>query len=143
MFEGYPLLKRVAMGKLVGACFGIAGFFLMPVLWPDTGMMMRVAVLLWYITFGAVISLFALLTYNPVLKLKMPWWFICSFTGAWLDLVLMLFIYGDLTAMLQVWPGDGSVWACPWWFVLEGALVGLAVGFFTHNTSHHVVDETI
>ncbi len=44
--------------------------------------------------------------------------------------VLMLFIYDALTVMLVDLFGENSPFRSPFWFVAEGALVGLIIGYF-------------
>jgi hypothetical protein len=60
----------------------------------------------------------------------MPWWFRSTLIGAWMNFVLTLFIYDDLTVMLVDLFGENSSLVSPFWFVAEGALVGLLIGYF-------------
>jgi signal transduction histidine kinase len=123
------LVVRIAIGKSVGFLLGLTGFVFIPALWPDADPMLCWAMLLWYTTFGALIGLFGVFDYHPILKLPMPWWFRAPFLGAWLNFVLTLFIYDDFKAMMMSLTQSEGILSSPFWFVLEGALVGLFIGY--------------
>ncbi len=107
MFEKPSLVTRIAIGKMVGFAVGLAGFLLLPYFAPEAGWLVRWGVLLWYTTLGAIIGVFGVFTWHPVLKLPMPWWFRAPLLGAWMNFVL----------------------TSPFWFTLEGAVVGLLIGY--------------
>jgi hypothetical protein len=130
MFENPSLVTRIAVGKLVGMALGLVGLMAIPYLWPDLGWMERLGFLFWYTTVGAVIGMFGVMTWHPILRLPMPWWFRSTLIGAWMNFVLTLFIYDALTVMLVDLFGESSPFLSPFWFVAEGALVGLIIGYF-------------
>ena len=130
MFENPSLITRIAVGKLVGIAFGLVGLIFIPYLWPNLGWMERIGFLLWYTTLGAVIGMFGVMTQHPILRLPLPWWFRSTLIGAWMNFVLTLFIYVDLTVMLVNLFGENSLFRSPFWFVTEGVLVGLIIGYF-------------
>ena len=130
MFENPSLITRIAVGKLIGMALGLVGLITIPYLWPDLGWMERIGFLLWYTTVGAVIGIFGVMTWHPILRLPMPWWFRSTLIGAWMNFVLTLFIYDALTIMLVDLFGENSSLVSPFWFVAEGALVGLVIGYF-------------
>lgn len=123
------LVVRIAVGKVVGLLFGITGFILLPYFLPDTGWQLRWGILLWYTTMGAVIGMFGVFNHHPILKLPLPWWFRAPLVGGWLNFVLIFFAYDEMSAFMDVFFGVGSPWTSPFWFVAEGALVGLVIGF--------------
>ncbi|MCJ9429108.1 hypothetical protein [Kordiimonas marina] len=127
--EKPSLMLRVGTGKLVGLLVGLIGFFALPSFYPDTGLMFRLGVLCWYTTMGAVVGMFGVVTYHPVLKLPMPWWFRSLTVGAWMNFVLTLFLHDRFSAMMVAVYGEGSLLSSPWWMVAEGAVVGLICGF--------------
>ena len=100
-----------------------------PLLWPDSGWMERFAFLFWYTTLGAFVGLAGVFTYHPVLRISMPWWFTSCVIGAWMNFVLTLFIHERLRTMMLELFGRQSAFQPPFWFVLEGALVGLLIGY--------------
>ncbi len=127
--EKPSMMTRIAIGKGVGLIFGLLGFVFIPMFVPDASTMFRWAILLWYTTFGAIIGVFGVFTYHPVLQLPMPWWFRAPIIGAWLNFVLTLFIYDTLQAFMTSIFGENGMLASPFWFVFEGALGGLVIGY--------------
>lgn len=130
MFEKPSLATRVVTGKLIGFGFGLVGLVTIPLLWPDSSWMERFAFLFWYTTVGAFIGLAGVFTRHPVLRMAMPWWFTSSVIGAWMNFVLTLFIYDRLAAMMAELVGPQGAFRSPWWFVAEGAVLGLVIGYF-------------
>ncbi len=129
MFEKPSLVTRIAIGKAVGFAVGLAGFFLLPVFVPEAGWLIRWGILLWYTTLGAIIGVFGVFTYHPVLKLPMPWWFRAPLLGAWMNFVLTFFAYDTMKDMAVAMFGAEGVLTSPFWFTLEGAIVGLLIGY--------------
>ncbi|MDG1995941.1 MAG: hypothetical protein P8J14_05565 [Emcibacteraceae bacterium] len=129
MFKNPSLITRIAIGKTVGMVFGILGFIMVPWFWPGVSSMMQWAILLWYITVGAVIGMFGVFTWHPILHLPMPWWFRAPLLGGWMNFVLTLFIYDKLQTMMINYFGVNSTFSSPFWFAVEGALVGLIIGY--------------
>jgi len=124
------LTLRIGIGKAVGFLIGLTGFILLPLLAPDAGWMIRWGILLWYTTLGAIIGVFGVYTSHPVLKLPLPWWVRAPFLGAWMNFVLTFFAYDEFRAMMMAVLGSSAgPLTSPFWFALEGALVGLLIGW--------------
>lgn len=130
MFGNPSLVTRIAIGKGIGAIVGSMGLILMPYFLPGVGWLPRIGILLWYTTLGAIIGMFGVFTWHPVLKLGMPWWFRGPLIGAWMNFVLTFFAYDMMKAMLVSVFGPDGFLASPFWFALEGAIFGLIVGYF-------------
>jgi len=130
MFEKPSLMMRIAIGKGIGFVFGLAGFILLPSFMPDASGLLRWGILFWYPTVGAFIGVFGVVTYHPVLKLPMPWWFRSSLIGAWMNFVLVFFAYDAMSNMMLALFGDSGAVSSPFWFVAEGAIIGLVIGYF-------------
>ena len=130
MLEKPSLMLRIAIGKGVGFVFGLAGFLLLPWFLPDAGWLIRWGLLFWYITVGAFIGVFGVVNYYPVLKLPMPWWFRSALVGAWMNFVLVFFAYDVMADMIVAMFGEGGLVSSPFWFTVEGAVIGLIIGFF-------------
>jgi len=130
MFENPSLITRIAIGKSIGFALGLIGLVVIPFLWPDSGWMERIGFLLWYTTVGAFIGMVGVFTWHPILKLPMPWWFRSTLVGAWMNFVLTLFIYDRLAEMMLELMGENGLFMSPFWFVAEGAIVGLLIGYF-------------
>ena len=127
------LMLRIAIGKGVGFVIGLVGLIFLPYDVPEAGWMLRFAVLFWYTTVGAVIGVFGVFTWHPILHLPMPWWFRAPMIGAWMNFVLTLFIYDQFAAWMPeistITFGSATLITSPFWFVLEGALIGLLIGY--------------
>ncbi|MFT5138773.1 MAG: hypothetical protein ACI9H8_000710 [Lysobacterales bacterium] len=129
MFSNPSLITRIAIGKGVGFLFGLLGLFFLPYFFGETDLMIRWGFVFWYTTVGAFIGVFGVFTWHPILKLPMPWWFRSVWIGAWMNFVLTLFIYDRLQGYMTAYFGENGFISSPFWFVLEGALVGLLIGF--------------
>ena len=111
---------------------GFEGIFL-PYFLPDADMLLRWGISLWYTTLGAIIGVFGVITYHPVLRLPMPWWFRAPLIGAWMNFVLTFFAYASMQAMMVTMFGEDGVLSSPFWFNVEGAIIGLTIGYLaTH-----------
>ena len=130
MFGNPSLMTRIAIGKGIGFVFGLAGFFLLPYFLPDAGWLVRIGIVLWYTTLGAIIGVFGVVTWPPVLKLPMPWWVRAPGLGAWMNFVLTFFAYDMMKAVMVYTFGADGISSSPFWFTAEGAIFGLIVGYF-------------
>ncbi len=130
MFGNPSLFTRIAIGKGIGFVIGLAGFLLLPYFVAEADWLIRWGILLWYTTVGAVIGMFGVFTWHPVLKLPMPWWVRAPIVGAWMNFVLTFFAYDAMKAMMLSMFGPDGLLASPFWFTAEGAVVGLVIGYF-------------
>ncbi len=130
MFGNPSLMTRIAIGKGIGCIVGLLGFVSLPFFLPDASWLFRWGILLWYTTVGAVIGVFGVFTWHPILKIPMPWWFRSTVIGAWMNFVLTFFAYSDMKAIMVNSFGPNGVLSSLFWFVLEGAIVGIIIGFF-------------
>jgi hypothetical protein len=129
MFGKPSLVTRIAVGKTVGLAVGLIGFLMLPYVLPDADPALRWGFLLWYTTLGAIIAIFGVFNWHPVLQVPMPWWVRAPLIGAWMNLVLTLFIREELRAFNLSLFGPDSLVTSPFWFVAEGAVVGLVIGY--------------
>ncbi len=130
MLEKPSMTLRIAIGKTIGFAFGLAGFLLLPQMLPGVDPLIRWGILLWYTTLGAIIAVFGVYTWHPVLRVPLPWWVRAPLIGGWMNFVLAFFAYGVMSDLLKAMFGDSGFLQSPFWFVLEGALVGLVIGYF-------------
>ena len=130
MFSKPSLVARIAIGKLVGLVFGLIGFFMLPVLWPQATDMLRWGILLWYTTVGAFIGMFGVMDQHPMFGIRLHWWFRGPWIGAWMNFVLTLFAYDTMKSVLMAVFGEAGALTSPFWFVAEGALIGLIIAYF-------------
>ena len=130
MFENKSLITRIAIGKAIGFLFGLVGFISLPYFLPDASLLFRWGILLWYTTLGAIIGMFGVFTYHPILKLPFPWWFRATVVGAWMNFVLTFFAFDTMQAMMFHVFGESGIVTSPFWFTAEGAIIGLIIGYF-------------
>lgn len=130
MLENPSLVTRIAIGKIIGLLFGLAGFICIPYFLPDAEWLLRWGILLWYTTVGAIIGVFGVVTYHPVLKLPLPWWLRAPLLGGWMNFVLVFFAYDVMQLMMESVFGEEGVLSSPFWFSAEGAIIGLIIGYF-------------
>ncbi|MEH6477163.1 MAG: hypothetical protein V7727_15840 [Sneathiella sp.] len=130
MFESPSLIKRIAIGKLVGLIIGLIGVTALYFLAPSASALLYWGVVLWYATLGAIVGVFGVFTEHPVLKFSMPWWLRASIIGGWMNFVLTFFAYESFQLLMVDIIGDAGMSISPFWFTLEGVIVGLLVGFF-------------
>ncbi len=121
------LLKRIGAAKFIGLIFGLFGFYLAPVMWPDVSLRLQFGLLTWYATFGAMIGFVGIFDHHPLLKFRMPFWFRGPVFGAWFNLVLALLMFDKLTILFQQLGGILTFCKSPFWVVIEGAIIGLIV----------------
>jgi len=131
MFERPSLVARIAIGKGLGLAVGLIGFFTLPIFVPEADLLLRWGILLWYTTFGAIIGVFGVFNWHPILKLPLPWWVRDPLVGGWLNFVLTFFAYDAMKTVLQTMFGVDGFMQSPFWFTLEGAIIGLVIGYFT------------
>ena len=113
MFGNRSLTTRIAVGKTLGALLGLAGFIYLTVYPVGDDSLLRWGILLWYTTLGAIIGVFGVYTWNPVLKLPMPWWFLAPLLGAWMNFVLTFFAYDTLAAAMASVFGPEGILSSP------------------------------
>jgi hypothetical protein len=130
MFSNPSLITRISIGKGIGFIFGLVGFVFLPFFLPDASWLLRWGILFWYTTVGAVIGVFGVFTWHPIVKLPMPWWIRSTGIGAWMNFVLTFFAYNDMKDIMVHSFGTNGVLSSPFWFVLEGAIVGIIMGYF-------------
>ncbi len=130
MFEKPSLVTRIGIGKGIGFLVGLAGFIMLPYFLPDADILIRWGILLWYTTVGGIIGMVGVFTWHPVLRMPMPWWFRAPLIGAWMNFVLVFFAYDTMEAMMIVVFGPDGALTSPFWFSLEGAVIGLLIGYF-------------
>ncbi len=130
MFEKPSLTTRIAIGKAIGFLVGLIGFITLPFFLPEASWLLRLGILLWYTTLGAIIGVFGVYTRHPLLQLPMPWWVRAPILGAWMNFVLTFFAYDVMQEMMVSLFGADSILTSPFWFTAEGAVVGLLIGYF-------------
>lgn len=129
MFSNPSLMTRIAIGKAAGFVIGLISFIALPYFAPESGLMLRWGILLWYTTLGAIIGMFGVFNWHPILKLPLPWWIRAPWVGAWMNFVLTLFAYDSIRAVMIAIFGQEGALQSPFWFVLDGAIAGIVIGY--------------
>jgi hypothetical protein len=129
MFGNPSLITRIAIGKIVGLIVGLSGFVMLPFFMPEAGWLLRWGILLWYTTLGAIVGIFGVYTMHPVLKAPLPWWVRGAVLGGWMNFVLTFFAYDVMKLVMVDMFGADGVLQSPFWFVLEGAVVGFVIDY--------------
>jgi hypothetical protein len=130
MFDNPSLVTRIGIGKVIGLVFGFIGFIAVPYFLPEASWLLRWGILLWYTTVGAIIGVFGVFTYHPILKLPFPWWVRAPLLGAWMNFVLTFFAFDTMQSMMLSAFGENGLLNSPFWFTAEGAIIGLIMGYF-------------
>lgn len=130
MIQNNSLLTRIFIGKSIGLLNGAIAFAIVPYYIAGATLHLRVGVFLWYITIGAIIAIFGVINWHPILKTPVPWWIRAPFLGGWMNFVLSLFLYEsyDIGAAYSYYLGSFPQFATA--MVLEGMIVGFVIGFF-------------
>lgn len=130
MFDNPSLVTRIGIGKVIGLVFGFIGFISVPYFLPEASLLLRWGILLWYTTVGAIIGVFGVFTYHPILKLPFPWWVRAPLLGAWMNFVLTFFAFDTMQSMMVSVFGENGLLSSPFWFTAEGAIIGFIIGYF-------------
>ncbi len=97
--EERAISRRMISAKISGLVLGLIAFFTMPMLVDGLSPFFRWGMLLWYLTFGTVVGLAGLakpFKISPILR--------GGITGAWLNFVVAMLMYDQLTVMMQSIP---------------------------------------
>ncbi len=129
MFKNPSLIMRITYGKTAGFVLAGALFLIFPYLFPELSTAYKWGFVLYYALIGAVIGLSGIISTVPVLGIPLPWWFRGPWIGAWMDFILMLFIYDKIGAMLTGFFGAGTFFSSPLWLIADGACFGLLVDY--------------
>ena len=123
------LTLRIGIGKLVGLIIGMLGVGLISVIGVPLSWAFGWGFVLWYATIGAIVGIYGVYSHHPILKFPLPWWLRSSIIGGWMNFVLVLFISDDLMRFFGQLVGSASVTAASIGFMIEGAVVGLLIGW--------------
>lgn len=121
------LITRIAIGKSLGFAVGLTAFLMLPRLLPEASPLLHWGVFFWYITFGAIVAVFGVLTRLPWLGWPFPWWLRGAIIGGWLNFVIALLAYQYLVALFTAVFGADGLLQSPFWVAAEGALLGLII----------------
>ncbi|MAZ29758.1 hypothetical protein CL655_00540 [bacterium] len=129
MFLQHSVTGRLAVGKTIGFLVGGVLFFLLPALGASVGVQYLLGLWLTYIMMGAVIGFMGVMTEQPVLHFKMPFWLRGGIIGGSFHLLLVLLSYEAVMSLMQLpavaWLGFTS----PYWIIIDGIVLGILMGW--------------
>ena len=124
MAQGSAAVTCIALGTMIGVLIGLGGFVLVPVLVDAPDPWLRWGILFWYPTMGAAIGALV----QSELPAPLPRWATGALVGGWAKFVLIFFAHQQMQRFLASVTGGDSAFTSPFWFVLEGLLVGALIG---------------
>lgn len=126
--EQSVIMRRIIIGKTLGGLIGGLGWVMLTLLDVDVTTRFKVALLLWYMLLGAVVAMQSMLSYHSILKVELPWWLGATVIGAWLNLILLLFIEPQIIDVSRSLFENVTWLHSSLWFVVEGGLIGWFIG---------------
>lgn len=127
--ESPSLVLRVGVGKLVGFLIGLASATNLLMFAANASWMLLIGLVFWYTSLGAIIGVFGVFDRHPLLEFRFRWWLRASLLGGWFNFVLILFTYDQFSSLLSSMAHfHPQPFSSPFWFVLEGAMVGFLIG---------------
>ena len=124
-----PLLAGTAAGKLVAFAMGVGVYFALPHLVTDLSVCGRWAILFWYPSLGGIIGISNVVKTEPILNLRLHWWQRAPILGAWMNFMVVLFANEGMRELTMTIHFSNGVLSSPFWFVLDGAVIGVIVGY--------------
>ncbi len=110
-------------------------FFLLSVWVADISLLERWTVVFWYTTLGGVVGISNVVVREPVTNLPLPWWFRAPLISAWLCLMVVLFAGDRVQKLVCVVHVSNGVLTSPYWFVVDGIIVGIVAGVISTRTA--------
>ncbi len=114
------ILRRIVIGKVMGAVIGGLVFFVTPWLGFEMAPSLRLGVWLMYVMMGAMIGLMGLYDRHPWFGFALPWWVRGPVIGVSFHLLLALLAWEPLGLLMTQVPWFMS----PWWVLCDGLIVG-------------------
>ncbi|MDD3145306.1 MAG: hypothetical protein PHV23_04315 [Candidatus Gracilibacteria bacterium] len=118
------LMNRIAIAKIVGLVFGLLAFIMVPFIFVNADLYLRLGILCWYTSIGAFIGVMGIMDKHPILNFSFPFWIRGPFLGGWMNFVLVLFIYDKVLSIMQNTAFSGF---SPFWLIVEGMIVGFVI----------------
>ncbi len=124
-----PIILGTAISKFTALVIGIILFLLLPLFDKNISQLTRWGILLWYPTVAGLIGAAALVTEEPFFNIKISWWLRGVLLGTWMNTLLVLFATEAMIDCAILFHLSGGSLLSPFWFVVDGTLVGLLFAF--------------
>ena len=115
------MLRRVVLGKSIGFGIGLLGFVMIPYLFPDTPLLLRIGVLMWYTMMGAMIALGGVIDEHPWFGFSIIAPVRGAIFGAIMNTILVCIAFESFVSMFS------ALDISPFWVVAEGLVIGLII----------------
>ncbi len=123
----HSVTNRIIIGKSIGFVVGGLVFFLFPMFGIALDMKFGLGLWLFYILMGVLTGLMGIMDHHPMFKFKMPFWFRGIVIGLSMHLMLILVTYDQMAALTVAFDVFGM--QAPWWCLIDGAILGLIMGW--------------
>lgn len=119
---------KVGLAKWLGLAYGLAWFFLLPVVMPESDPLLRWGILAWAITMGGMIGMTVMARprFGPGFS-RIPNWILSAMLGAWMGVIMVLFAADTIAAMMAYFLP--AMLQSPWLLCAETALLGIVIGW--------------
>lgn len=121
------VVKRVAIGKIIGFAIGLIAAITLTFI-SDSGLMLRIGIVMWYTMLGAIIGVFGIFTKHPIFQFPIRWWVRSTAIGGFMNCILVFIAYNEMHHLISSSIFSGM---SPFILVLEGIIVGLLIGYFS------------
>lgn len=121
------LIKRIALWKAIWLIFWWIAFFVIPYIFNNADLFLRLWIWLWYITLWALVWMFWVMNEHPFFRFKFPFWIRWTVLWWWMNFILVLFIYNNLVTLMQ---NTVFEWYSPFCLIFEWIIFWLVVDYF-------------
>lgn len=132
-----PIIAGITMAKAVAFFAGIIVFLLLPGFVPDIDPLARWALLFWYPTIAGVAAASNVTDFIDIKFMRWQWWQRSVLIGAWLNLIVTLFASDTMQDYSMLVHLSFGMLNSQFWFVGDGAIIGLIAGFTANRVQQH------
>jgi len=123
----HSITNRIIIGKTIGFIAGLLVFLLLPLFGVSIDLRFGIGLVVFYTLLGVLTAFMGVMDHHPIFKFKMPFWFRGILTGLVMHLMLVLLAYDQLAVLVQEMNIFGMI--SPWWTLIDGAILGLLMGW--------------
>ncbi len=135
-----PLIAGIAVAKTAGFAAGAVVFFLLPLFVVELDPLKRWALLFWYPTVAGVAAASNVADLSKLKIVRWRWWQRSALIGAWLNLIVVLFASGTMQNLSMTVHLSFGVLTSQFWFVADGAIIGLMAGYVAKTAQQRAVE---
>ncbi len=128
-----PVVAGITHAKLVLFVFGALAFMTVSLFQPEVSLLKRIALLLWYPTIAGVAAASNAVDLTSFKPFCWRWWQRTVLIGAWLNLLIVIFTSDGMQNFSMVVQLSFDLLTSPYWFVVDGAIIGLVAGYTSNK----------